>query len=73
MNNDSSSDPEPRDIRTAVDIDDLRDRIWDYLFKTKSTHPISDIAILVGSNIDTVRAAIVHEWFRIADERVSIA
>lgn len=57
----------------AVDVDDVRDRIWDYLFRTKAMHPLDDIAAIIGCDIATTHTAVDHEWFRVADDRVSIA
>ena len=51
----------------------VRDQIWDHLFKTKAIHPLDEIAALVGCDSALVRSAIDHEWFRVADDRVSIA
>jgi hypothetical protein len=74
LTNDSSFSGAPKPhVNDAIDIDDVRDRIWDYLFKTKATHPLGDIAALVECDIPTVRTAVNHEWFRVAEDRVSIA
>jgi hypothetical protein len=74
LSNDSSFPGASRPhVKDALDIDDVRDRIWDYLFRTKSTHPVDEIAALVECDDATVRTAINHEWFRVADDRVSIA
>ena len=60
----------PNDI---IEIDAIRDRIWDYLFKTKSTHSLDEIAAVVECDVAIVRTAVNHEWFRVAEYRVSIA
>jgi hypothetical protein len=36
-------------------------------------HPLDDIAAIIGCDIATMRSAVDHEWFRVADDRVSIA
>jgi hypothetical protein len=56
-----------------MDTDDLRDRIWDYLFESKSTKSIDEIAVLAQCDAASVRTAVNHEWFAVAQERVSIA
>ena len=56
-----------------MDIDDLRDRIWDYLFKTKSPQRITDLATLAESDETTIRLALNHEWFTVVDGQASIA
>jgi hypothetical protein len=56
-----------------MDTDELRDGIWDYLFQSKSTKSIDEIATLTGSDVETVRAAVNHEWFTVSHNRVSIA
>jgi hypothetical protein len=56
-----------------MDIDDVRDQIWDHLFKTKAIHPLDEIVALVGRDSAIVRLAIDHEWFKVADDKVSIA
>jgi hypothetical protein len=66
-NDNSSSGEAIPHARRRLDIDDVRNRIWDYLFKTKSTHQIEEIAKLVESDV------IHHEWFRMAGDRASIA
>jgi hypothetical protein len=69
---DVTSVPKPA-ASDAVDVDDARDRISDYLFRTKAMHPRDDIAANIGCDIATMRTAVDHEWFRVADDRVSIA
>ena len=56
-----------------MDIDDLRDRIWDYLFETKSPQLITELARLAECDETLIRLAVNHEWFTVADVRVSIA
>ena len=62
--------PQASDV---MDIDDLRDRIWDYLFETKSPQLVSDLAALAECDETAIRLAVNHEWFSMADGRVSIA
>jgi len=56
-----------------MDTDEFRDRIWDYLFQSKSSKSIDEIAALTASDVETVRAAVNHEWFTASQNRVSIA
>jgi hypothetical protein len=60
-------------VNGVMDIDELRDRIWDYLFKLKTTHSIDEIAALAECDVAAVRTAVNHEWFSVADDKVSIA
>jgi hypothetical protein len=56
-----------------MDTDDLRDRIWDYLFESKSTKSIDEIAALAVCDTAAVRSAVNHEWFTVSQGRVAIA
>ena len=56
-----------------MDTDELRDNIWDLLFRSKSAKSIDEIAALRQCDIEIVRAAVNHEWFTVSDNRVSIA
>jgi hypothetical protein len=56
-----------------MDIEDLRDRIWDYLFESKSTKSIDEIAVLADCDVASIRTAVDHEWFTVAHDRISIA
>ena len=56
-----------------MDTDELRDSIWDFLFRSKSSKSIDEIAALRVCDVETVRAAVNHEWFTVSDNRVSIA
>ena len=56
-----------------MDTDELRDSIWDYLFESKSTKSIDEIAALAACDAASVRTAVNHEWFTVAQDRVSIA
>jgi hypothetical protein len=56
-----------------MDTDELRGSIWDYLFESRSTKSIDEIAALADCDAVAVRTAVDHEWFTIAQDRVSIA
>jgi hypothetical protein len=73
LNDDSFNETPNLDAAPALDIDDARDRIWNYLFKTKSARPLDDLAAIAGCDVATARAAVSHEWFRVSGDQVSIA
>jgi hypothetical protein len=56
-----------------MDSEELRDGIWDYLFQSKTSKSIDEIAALTDCDRETVRAAVDHEWFNVSQDRVSIA
>jgi len=56
-----------------MDIDELRDSIWGYLFEQKAAKSIEEISALAGCDALTVRSAVSHEWFAVNDDRVAIA
>lgn len=53
--------------------DELRDAIWEDLFKAKTARSINEIAARTACDVSDVRAAVDHEWFTVDDDRVSIA
>ncbi len=56
-----------------MDINQLRDGIWAYLFEARAAKTIDEIATHTGEGVATVGAAVNHEWFAIVRDRVSIA
>jgi hypothetical protein len=56
-----------------MNIDELRNIIWEHLFRAKASKSIDEIAALTDRDATAVRAAVDHEWFNVRDERVSIA
>jgi len=56
-----------------MNIDELRDDIWNYLFETKGAKTIEEIAALASQDASLIRAAVTHEWFSVAQDHVSIA
>jgi hypothetical protein len=62
-----------REVKSLMDTDELRGSIWDYLFESRSTKSIDEIAALADCDVAAVRSAVSHEWFTIAQDRVSIA
>ena len=56
-----------------MDTDDLRDRIWDYLFECKSSKSIDEMAALANCDNAAIREAVNHEWFCISQDQVAIA
>jgi hypothetical protein len=61
------------DVPRVIDIDALRDKIWDQLFKGKWAHPLDEIAALVECDVTTLRLALNHEWFRLEGDRASLS
>jgi hypothetical protein len=53
--------------------DELRDAVWDNLFRIKSSKSIDEIATETNCSPYDVRHALNHEWFNIAGDTVSIA
>lgn len=56
-----------------MNIDELRNAIWEQLFQFKSSRSVSEIALHNHCDPATVVTACNHEWFTIADDRVAIA
>ena len=56
-----------------MNTDELRAVIWDDLFQAKASKSVDEIATLTNCNALAVRAAVNHDWFCVADDRVSIA
>lgn len=56
-----------------MNIDELRDLIWEHLFQAKATKSVDEIAVLTNCEPQAVGAAVKHEWFAGKDHRVSIA
>jgi hypothetical protein len=62
-----------REVKSLMDTDELRGSIWDYLFESRSAKSIDEIAALADCDAAAVRSAVNHDWFTIAQDRVSIA
>ena len=58
--------------RGAVTLDEIRIEIWDYLYKNGPTS-LKAIAGAVGRSIQTIEAAVDHEWFTMRADVASIA
>jgi hypothetical protein len=56
-----------------MNTEELRAMIWDELFQAKASKSVEEIAALTDCNALAVRAAVNHDWFRVLDDRVSIA
>ena len=56
-----------------MNIDQLREVIWEDLFRTKVAKSVEELAAATSCNSSEVRAAVSHEWFNLAGDRVSIA
>jgi len=44
-------------------MDELRDSIWDFLYHAGEPRSIDEIVVFLGSDRETVRTAVDHEWF----------
>lgn len=56
-----------------MNIDQLRDAIWEDLFRAKTPKSITEIASQTACDATDVLAAVNHEWFHVAGDQVSIA
>lgn len=56
-----------------MQIEELRDGIWEYLFQAKASKSIDELASLSGDDESVVRGAVDHEWFLVSGDQVSIA
>jgi hypothetical protein len=56
-----------------METEELRDAIWDYLYEAKASKTLVELATYAGRDPLAVTAAVNHEWFDIAHDRVSIA
>ena len=56
-----------------MNTDELREIIWEQLFRAKASKSMDEVAALTGCELPDVRAAVNHEWFSVAGDRVSIA
>ncbi len=54
-------------------MDELRNVIWDYLYRTRRPQSVESIASHVACDPQTIRAAIDHEWFEVTGDLVAIA
>lgn len=56
-----------------MNLDELRDTIWEHLFRVRATKTVGEIAALTGCDAAIIRAAVDHEWFTVSGDRVSVA
>jgi len=54
-------------------MEELRNEIWDFLFKSNKPQPVDKIAMQLGRDRDTIGTAVHHEWFQVSQDEVSIA
>jgi hypothetical protein len=54
-------------------MDDLRNRIWDYLFRLGKPQPIVIIAEQLNVGSADIQQAVDHPWFDLQDGLVAIA
>jgi hypothetical protein len=53
--------------------DELRVIIWDYLFKTRTSRTMDEVATFCGQELQNIAAAVEHEWFKVSANHVMIA
>jgi hypothetical protein len=56
-----------------MDMNELRDAIWDHLFQAQGAKTFEEIAAITNRDPTVVRVVVNHEWFSVHDDRVSIA
>jgi hypothetical protein len=56
-----------------MNIDELRDLIWEHLFQAKAPKSVDEIAALTNCNATDVSTAVNHEWFAVTEHGISIA
>lgn len=56
-----------------METEELRDAIWNYLYEAQASKTLVEIAAFAGRDPHAVNAAVNHEWFTVAHDRVSIA
>ena len=54
-------------------MDELRNQIWDLLYRSEGPQRIETVADQLGVQPTEVREAIEHHWFQVQDEVVEIA
>ena len=54
-------------------IDELRNEIWDLIYRSGNAMSIADIAQQLNCDQDQVRSAVEHEWFQVSDDTVTVA
>ena len=54
-------------------MDDLRNRVFDYLYRLAEPQALNAIADQLGEDPSAVQQAIEHPWFKVADGIVAIA
>lgn len=56
-----------------MNIEELREDIWNYLFENKGAKTIEEISVLAAQDPTLIRAAVAHEWFSVTGDSVAIA
>ena len=57
----------------SLSMGELRNQIWDFLYRAGGSRSITDIAENIGSVNETVRLAVQHDWFVVVGDQVTIA
>ncbi len=64
----------PTKIREGTErMDELRNEIFDYIYRDEGSKSIDEIAIYVDRDGETVRLAVNHDWFAVVKDVVTIA
>jgi hypothetical protein len=63
----------PSVVSSTMDADELRVIIWDYLFRTRASRTLDEIAAYCGKEPQAITAAVDHEWFKVSADNVMIA
>jgi len=56
-----------------MNTDELRDKIWDYLYQAPESKSVDELAAFARQEPQAISAAIDHEWFNVTHNKVSIA
>ena len=56
-----------------MDTDGLRNTIWDFLYQARDSKSLDEIAAFAGQEPQAISAAVDHEWFQTAHDKVTIA
>jgi hypothetical protein len=57
----------------VMSVEELRDIIWEYLYRANEARTLDEIAAFVARDREAVSYVVDHEWFKVAQGRVSIA
>jgi len=70
---DCTTGPSGRSSNTSRIMSELREEIWDFLFREGAPKSIAEIAVHSQQDGESVREAVAHEWFVVDQEMVTVA